>query len=201
MDYSLNYTFSNTTFLSSFDLLELNKSLCESLQKFIGIEKVRIRFSSGQLFFLPALRLYLKVFLKELFFFKRNKHLSLFFFETLEVLYFVLGTFSKGNAMLLANLLVFMFESSRSHVFIVRFLKKALGVFFDKISPDFIVVSGIKVLIKGRFNKRRRTKTLVLQRGQVSLQTISNPVDYFYAQAVTLYGSFGIKVWLSKKIN
>jgi hypothetical protein len=186
---------------STLDILELNRYLCVSLQKFTGIEKINIRFKSNQLSFLPSLKLYLNFILKELVQFQRNKNLNLFFFETLEILYFVLGTFSKGNAALLANYLSFLLENSRKHVFIVRFLKKALDVFFVKLPSDFLSVGGLKIQIKGRFNKRRRTKTLVLQFGQLSSQTISLPLDYSYTQAVTLYGSFGIKVWLSKKLN
>lgn len=40
---------------------------------------------------------------------------------------------------------------------------------------------------------------MVIQEGQISLQTIRTPIDYYQTQAITLYGAFGIKVWLAKK--
>lgn len=193
----------NTCFMtessSTVDLLNLNKSLCKSLQHFSGFENVSIKIYSSQLSFLPSLKHYYSFLTKELLIYQRNKSLSGYFFETLEILYFVLGTFSFGNAALLGKLLVFLLENSRKHVFIVRFIKKILDTLFKKLPTTFLAVNGIKILIKGRFNKRRRTKTLIIQEGQISLQTLSTAIDYNQTFAVTLYGSFGIKVWLSKK--
>jgi ribosomal protein S3 len=93
-----------------------------------------------------------------------------------------------------------MIEKNRKHTSTVRLLKKSLQTFFQNLPTDFFAVEGIKVLIKGRFNKRRRTKTIVIQEGQISLQTIKTPIDYYQTQAITLYGAFGIKVWLAKKL-
>lgn len=181
------------------NLLDLNKALCKSLQNFTGIEKIQVRLHSNQLNYIPTLKVYYSFLLKELFVFQRSRDLNKYFFETLETLYFVLGTFSYGNAALLAKTLVYLLENTRKQIYIVRFIKKVLTIFFTKIPSNFLAINGIKVLIKGRFNKRRRTKTLIIQQGQISLQTLKTPIDYYQTQAITLYGSFGIKVWLSKR--
>jgi hypothetical protein len=112
--------------------------------------------------------------------------------KTVETLYFVLGTFGYGNASLLGKLVSYMIEKNRKHMLTVRFLKKALQIFFQNLPGNFLAVDGLKILIKGRFNKRRRTKTIVLQQGQISLQTLKTPIDYHQTQAITLYGAFGI---------
>lgn len=198
-----DFWYKNTTFTkknnNTTNLLALNKSLCKSLQHFTGLEKIKIRVHSNQLRFLPSFKLYYSFFTRELVMFQKNRSLQKYFFEILEVLYFVAGTFSFGNAFLLSKLISFLLENSRKHVFIVKFIRKVLNILFNKLPSKYLAINGIKILIKGRFNKRRRTKTLVLQEGQISLQTLDTSIDYNQTQAITLYGSFGIKVWLSKK--
>ncbi|AGI48884.1 30S ribosomal protein S3 (mitochondrion) [Nannochloropsis oceanica] len=181
------------------NLLNLNKALCKSLHHFTGFEDIHLKIYSTQLSFLPSFKLYQKVIYKKLFFFQKNKDLKKYFSESLETLYFILGTFGYGNAFLLSKLISYMIEDNRKHTQTVRFFKKSLQILFQKMPPSFFALDGIKILIKGRFNKRRRTKTIVLQQGQISLQTIETPIDYYQTQAITLYGAFGIKVWLAKK--
>lgn len=181
------------------NLLNLNKALCESLHSFTGFEDIHLRIYSTQLNFLPSLKLYQRLLHKKLSFFQRNKELKKYFSESIETLYFTLGTFGYGNASLLGKLVSFMIENNRKHTLSVRFLKKSLQILFQNLPQNFFAVDGVKILIKGRFNKRRRTKTIVLQQGQISLQTIKTPIDYHQTQAITLYGAFGIKIWLAKK--
>lgn len=182
------------------NLLELNKALCRSLHNFTGFEDIHLRIYSTQLNFLPTLKLYRRHIEHKLIYLQRNKDLRNYFSETVETLYFVLGTFSYGNAALLGKLISYMIENNRKHTSSVRFIKKSLQIFFQNFPTSFFAVEGIKILIKGRFNKRRRTKTIIIQEGQISLQTIKTPIDYYQTQAITLYGAFGIKVWLAKKL-
>ena len=130
---------------------------------------------------------------------KKNKELSKFFFEVIECTYFIFSTFGFGNAALLSSFIKSFLESSRKQLLLVKFLQKILSVFFEKLPSKVRAIEGIKILIKGRFNKRRRTKTYVIQEGQISLQTINLPIDYSQSYAITLYGSFGIKIWISKR--
>nr|YP_009237675.1 ribosomal protein S3 [Trachydiscus minutus]AML60684.1 ribosomal protein S3 [Trachydiscus minutus] len=181
------------------DLLELNRNLSKSIQNFCGVEEVNLRVFSNQLNYVPSFKFLQRQIFKELSRFQRNRDLKNYFIETLETLYFVLRTFGLGNAYLLSQFLVFLLEKIRKQVSVVKFLKKSLEVFFHLMPPHYFAIDGIKILIKGRFNKRRRTKKVVLQQGQISLQTIRTPIDYFQTQAVTIYGTFGIKVWISKR--
>lgn len=181
------------------DLLELNKNLCTSVQNFCGVEEVNFKIFSNQLNYLPSFKFLQRKISKELVRFQRNRDLKTYFSETLEILYFVVRTFGFGNAYLLSQLLVFLLENVRKQMLIAKFLKKSLEVFFQSMPFHHFAIDGIKILIKGRFNKRRRTKKVVIQQGQISLQTIRTSIDYFQTQAVTIYGSFGIKVWISKR--
>lgn len=180
-------------------LLYLNKTLCQSLHNFTGFETINLKIYSTQLNYLPSFKLHKKSLESKLFFLQRNKNLKKYFSESLETLYFVMSTFGYGNAYLLSKLVAYMIENNRKHTLITRFLKKSLEVFFECLPTRFFAIEGIRILVKGRFNKRRRTKTIVVQKGEISLQTIKTPIDYHQTQAITIYGTFGIKVWLAKK--
>lgn len=180
-------------------LLDLNKGLCQSVQRFTGLERVVLKLSSSQLLFLPSLQLYRQILLKELLFFQKNKELSKYFFEIIECTFFIFSTFGFGNAALLTCFIKSFLERARNQLLLVKFLKKILSVFSKSLPAKLRACEGIKILLKGRFNKRRRTKTYIIQEGQISLQTINLPLDYFQSQAITVYGSFGIKVWISKR--
>jgi hypothetical protein len=65
-------------------LLELSQRLCRSVQKFTGVEKICLRLTSGQLLFLPTLKVYRTDLLKKLAFFQKNKELSKYFLEIFE---------------------------------------------------------------------------------------------------------------------
>jgi len=177
-----NFHLKDSVYLAKNDkknLLELNKILCKCLHNFTGFEDIHLRIYSTQLDFLPTLKLYRRHIEHKLIYLQRTKDLRNYFSETLETLYFVLGTFTYGNAALLGKLISYMIENNRKHTSSVRFIKKSLQIFFLNLPTSFFAVEGIKILIKGRFNKRRRTKTIVIQEGQISLQTIKTPIDYY----------------------
>lgn len=205
----LKYNFQNYNLKASFvnikrdkkSLLGLTKALSQSLQNFTGYEDLHLRIYSSQLNFLPTFKYYRRSIEKDLYYLQRSKDLKNYFTETLQTLYFVTGSFGCGNAALLAKFITYMIETNRRHTSSVRFLKKSLQVFFKNLPASTFAIDGIKIMIKGRFNKRRRTKTIVLQEGEISLQTLKTPIDYHQTQAITLYGSFGIKVWLAKKVE
>jgi hypothetical protein len=185
---------------TNLSLLNLNESLCNSLQNFTGIEKVKIKFYSSQLKFLPLLKVYLKKVRRGLISFRRNKNFASYFKESLQILFLVFSTFSQGNAALLSRLITRLLQANRRQIFIIKFLKKALAVFFKRLPSRCVSLSGIRVMLKGRLNKRPRTKTIIIQQGQISSQTLSMPVDFHYTQVVTRFGSFGLRIWLSKKL-
>jgi hypothetical protein len=187
--------------IKSFPFLKLNKILCVFLQRFVGIEQIKIRFFSTQLKFLPTFKLLRRKVDRRLFFFKRNKSLTPYFKESLEILFLVFSMFSFGNAILLTKLIGRLLEVNRRQIVIVKFFKKVMAIFFRRLPKRVCGLSGMRIMIIGRFNKRPRTKTIILQQGQICLQTISIPIDFHYRQVVTLFGSFGVKVWLSKKIE
>lgn len=59
-------------------------------------------------------------------------------------------------------------------------------------------VQGIKVAVSGRLNGAEIARREWLSWGKVPLATIRSDVDFVIAEAHTIYGKIGIKVWLYK---
>jgi len=46
-------------------------------------------------------------------------------------------------------------------------------------------------------NKSKRTRTFLVQYGAITTQTIVHPLKYAFEEAYTVYGSMGVKIWIS----
>ncbi|MBP6859666.1 MAG: 30S ribosomal protein S3 [Candidatus Magasanikbacteria bacterium] len=57
---------------------------------------------------------------------------------------------------------------------------------------------GVKVCMSGRLNGVEIARTEKLGAGKMSLITLRSDVDYALAEAQTLYGKIGVKVWIYK---
>ena len=57
---------------------------------------------------------------------------------------------------------------------------------------------GIKIMCAGRLGGAEIARTEVYRAGRVPLQTLRANIDYGFAEAMTLYGKIGIKVWIYK---
>lgn len=60
-------------------------------------------------------------------------------------------------------------------------------------------VNGIKIQVSGRLNGAEIARSEWIREGRVPLQTLRADIDYATAEANTIYGVLGIKVWLFKK--
>lgn len=58
--------------------------------------------------------------------------------------------------------------------------------------------NGIKIQISGRLNGAEMARREWIREGRVPLQTLRAVIDYSNKEANTIYGVFGIKVWLFK---
>jgi small subunit ribosomal protein S3 len=57
---------------------------------------------------------------------------------------------------------------------------------------------GIKVRVSGRLTGAEMARTVWLREGRVPLQTLRADIDYAQVDAVTTYGTIGVKVWVYK---
>lgn len=175
----------------------LCRKLAKSLQNFVGVEKLSLELSSSQLRYFPFLRFFRRKVMRGNYRFRRRET----FYECLELAYFILVNFSKTNSKLLGKFIVYLLESSRrqssNYYFFTSIISKLLVV----LPKEWVAIKGIRIVVKGRFNKRRRTKKIVFQEGTVLTSTLASSLSYYQTKAVTIYGAFGVKVWVSGKYS
>jgi hypothetical protein len=135
--------------------------------------------------------------------FKQLRHFvkNSFFKEAMNILFI---SFSKRrSAKILADFISNQFRLnqlktdqmtiSRKDNYFLGFLKQAILLL---VKSEISCLTGIKIVIKGRFNRAPRAKTSGMHFGKISLQSFSSKVDYYQSTAYTGNGTFGIKVWL-----
>lgn len=59
-------------------------------------------------------------------------------------------------------------------------------------------VKGVKVMLAGRLDGTEMSRVEWAKRGRIPLQTIRAAIDYAFTEAMTTYGTIGIKVWIYK---
>jgi len=139
----------------------------------------------------------LKTIFKQLRRFVRNP----FFKEAINILFVNIS--KRKSAKLLASFISDQFRLnqlrtsqmtiSRKDNYFLGFLKQAIMLL---IKSERSCLKGIKIVIKGRFNKAPRAKTNSIFFGKFSLQSFDSKIDYYQSTAYTINGTFGIKVWL-----
>jgi hypothetical protein len=116
------------------------------------------------------------------------------------VYYFFIMFYNTSSAYLIGSVIKKFFENRaqrKKQRFFFNNLRKFLynyrkEIFFDNIQ-------GIKIEIKGKMNGRDRSSLYRIRLGSVPLSTISKNISYAFLPAFTIYGSFGIKVWIATK--
>jgi hypothetical protein len=97
--------------------------------------------------------------------------------------------FKNPDSFLLANFIASVFPKFHKHSRFLFFLKKILQT-LQKIFK-FI---GVRIIVSGKLNGFSRAQAKQIQVGRVSLQTISYPFAYGYADSFTRAGKIGVKV-------
>lgn len=126
---------------------------------------------------------------------------SSFFKETINILF--LNVSKRKSAKLLAEFISDQFKLnqlkldqvtiSRKDNYFLGFLKQVIKL-FTKFQNS--CVTGIKIVIKGRFNRAPRAKKIIIQFGTFSIQSFDSNIDYYQSTAYTANGTFGVKVWM-----
>lgn len=58
---------------------------------------------------------------------------------------------------------------------------------------------GVKINVSGRLGGAEIARKEKFSTGSIPLSTLRAEIDYAYAQALTTYGTIGVKVWIAKK--
>jgi len=168
------------------------QKLISSILKFTGVSKVVVNLTNIQTETVLNLKKNsgLKTRVQQLKLYSRER----FFTEALEILILVFQ--SRETAKLLTSFIAFQLQVMKRHNNFLTFLKRGL-ITFSKLKNSNI--SGIKILINGRFNGVPRAKGRIIQAGQLPLQSLDSKINYHNTEAQTPYGTFGIKVWICEK--
>jgi ribosomal protein S3 len=123
--------------------------------------------------------------------YEKNK----FFKEGINIIF--LSVINNNSAKLLSDFIANQLKKLKRHNFFLRFLKNALILFHTK---KFATIEGIKIKVKGRFNRapRARHKIILIGKGVKAL-TLHSKIDYAESTSFTANGTFGVKVWISEK--
>jgi len=106
----------------------------------------------------------------------------------------------KGSSFFLANIISSKLQRMRSRSerkTQARFLVFVTNLLLHVYEQNSVGIKGIKVGIKGRINGVPRSKIWETAQGKMSLQRIDADIDYSYLPSDTVYGTFGIKVWVN----
>lgn len=118
-----------------------------------------------------------------------------FFKKGLGVLF--LCVTQKNSAMLMANFIASQLKVLKRHNFFLRFIKNTLTLFHTK---TFSKLKGIKIKVKGRFNRAPRARHKIIEIGNSTpTLTLKSKIDYFETTAFSANGTFGVKVWVCEK--
>jgi ribosomal protein S3 len=80
---------------------------------------------------------------------------------------------------------------SRKDNYFLGFLKQSIKLL---MTTEISRITGVKITIKGRFNKAPRAKKVIMQFGKFTLQSLSSKIDYYQSTAYTVNGTFGVKI-------
>ena len=98
-----------------------------------------------------------------------------------------------GTSNILGKYLVYQIKMLRKHWHFFRLLELVLNSYWKKYSYK---IKGCKFALIGKINGSARTRKLIINVGSINIQKFSSLIDYSLAESFSLFGIFGIKIWL-----
>lgn len=168
------------------------QQLLETLSNFTDNQyNVYLVFQDLNLNIIPKLKK--KTWKKKILILKRYKK-SNFFKETINLVLIVITT--KNSSQILAHFIADQLSTLKKQFFFLRFLKQTFNLF---MTSSFSKLTGIKIVINGRFNRRPRSRNNIITIGNVPIQNLNANINYYQSTAFSSNGTFGIKVWVAEK--
>jgi ribosomal protein S3 len=129
------------------------------------------------------------------FLFNKYKYTAIFIKD---FIYLAFITILIKNPQVLVRFIGFQFKhlpKNRKQLKLLSFITQTIKILCEQ-RPEII---GFKFQIKGRLNRRTRTKTYNFKKGNLPIQTNSTRVEYGYSEGFTRSGLIGIKLWIFYK--
>jgi len=128
--------------------------------------------------------------------FKKKKLLKLrresrnkFFKETVHIL--LITVLKKNSAQLLAEFIASQLRTIKRSNFFLIFIKRFLITLISE--KEFSKISGVKIIIKGRFNGAPRARKRIYIAGKIPVLTFDSTISHHQATSYTPNGTFGVK--------
>ena len=98
--------------------------------------------------------------------------------------------FKYKNVKILSYFLAYLFKKNvrKPRVFF-RFIDIVSGYFYT-----FYKLEGLQIAFKGRINGAARSRTVILRKGNLPLNTINTKIVYGFSNIYTFYGVYGVKI-------
>ena len=99
------------------------------------------------------------------------------------------------NPQILVNFIGHQFKhlpKNRKQLKLLSFITQTIKILCEQRRE----IIGFKLQIKGRLNRRNRTKTYNFKKGTLPIQTTITRIEYAYSEGFTRSGLIGIKLWL-----
>jgi hypothetical protein len=92
-------------------------------------------------------------------------------------------------------------KHGRFLLFLKILFKSLIDISKNSRDKNVIQIVGIKLLISGRLKGKPRSSRSCIQVGSVPSQSLEKNVDFSKVHVYTLYGAFGFKIWVHKKLK
>jgi len=93
----------------------------------------------------------------------------------------------------------------KKHSSFISFIKRFFSVLIFSIPEQTKIfkynhnpIKGIKFLINGKIKGKARSSTTCVTLGQVPIQTLDSNIDFSKVHVFTIYGVFGLKLWVCR---
>jgi len=94
---------------------------------------------------------------------------------------------------------IFKNISKRLHTKFIVFVNTVFLNLIDYSPKTKNQISGLKFIVAGRLRGKERSSTILLQLGRMPTQSLSKNVTFASCHSYTVYGSFGLKLWIYQK--
>jgi len=95
---------------------------------------------------------------------------------------------------------IFKILQKKRHVRFLFFVKELFKLLVLKLKRRGGVLAGLRLRINGKLRGKARSSTCCICSGQVPAQTLGKAIDYAKLHVFTVYGVFGIRLWVNKRL-
>jgi hypothetical protein len=97
---------------------------------------------------------------------------------------------------------IFKRLTKKKHTLFLSFIKNLFQflIFKHKKKSFFNKILGVKFILSGKIRGKLRARSVSIKLGSVSIINEVKNIDFSYIHIFTIYGTYGIKLWIEKEI-